>query len=101
MILSKDSMSIYTQTKVAWITTMWTTRVYSWMWKIQPAQRLIEWSFDWMWALEVFEVYTEFMGVNIWDKIVINSVNYYVKWKEEFTWILRNYTKCLVNSKFD
>ena len=38
---------------------------------------------------------------NIGDKIVIGWVDYYVKGKEEFTWILRNYTKCLVNTKFD
>ena len=101
MILNKDFLEIFTQSQTAWKTSMWTTAVYSWMWKIQPAQALIEWSFDWMGAFEVYEIYTDYMSVKIWDKIKIDWVNYYVKGREDFTWIIRNYTKCLCNTKFD
>jgi hypothetical protein len=101
MILNKDYHEIFTQNEQSGITGFGETPVYSWMWKKQPASSIIEWSFDWMWSFEAYEIYTDFMWVNIWDKIVVGGVNYYVKWKEDFTGIIRSYTKCLCNTKFD
>jgi len=102
MILNKDTITVYRQE--AWgdgITSYNATPVFTWLGKLQPASDIIEWSFDWMSAFHVYNIYTEYMGIQIWDKIDVGWESYYVKWVEYFTWILRDHTKALVNTEYD
>ena len=102
MILNKDTITVYRQeTGGDGITEFNPTPVFTWSGKLQPASDVIEWSFDGVSALHAYNIYTEYMGIEIWDKIVVDWTSYYVKGLEKFTWILRNHLKALVNTEYD
>ena len=102
MILNKDTITIYRQVTAGDGKTDYDpTPVFTWAAKLQPASDIIEWSFDGNSAFHAYNIYTEYMDAQIWDKVVVNSTEYYVKWLENFIGILRSHTKLLVNTEYD
>ena len=66
MILNKDTITVYRQeTGGDGTTTYNPTPVFTWPAKLQPASDVIEGSFDGMSAMHAYNIYTEYMDIEI------------------------------------